>query len=380
MMKRLISMMLALCLIPVGTALAEGEPENKTTEPATVTAQAKGELPSLYETYADKFDFGTAAPQYAFINPKMTEFILKQFNILTPENELKPDSVLNVNGSRRRVKETGDETQVAVHLMAARPLLDFAKKNGLKVHGHVLVWHSQTPEEFFHEGYDTKNPTVSREVMLGRLENYIRDVFEMTESNYPGLIVSWDVLNEAIDDGSSKLRNSNWLKIIGEDFPNRAFEYARKYAPENVKLYYNDYNTAVSIKRAGIEKLLKSLIADGTIDGYGFQMHHKVGSPDMIQIKVAVERIAALGLRLRVSELDIGTSGNSETAFREQADMYANVMKLILSHSEQFDAVQVWGLNDQMSWRSKDYPLLFDAQFEPKPAFWAVIDPYSWGK
>ena len=355
----------------------EGEPEPKPTEPPMVIEEAKEDLPSLKDIYADKFDFGTAVPQMAFSSAKLQVLILQQFNILTPENELKPDSVLDVKESKKLVEETGDETQVAVHLDAARPLLDFAQKYHLKVHGHVLVWHSQTPGAFFHEGYDAKNPQVSRDVMLARLENYIKAVFTVTEEQYPGVIVSWDVLNEAIDDGTNKLRNSNWKKIIGDDYPNYAFAYARKYAPESVKLYYNDYNTAIPGKLAGIVTLLKGLIEDGNIDGYGFQMHHSVGFPSMSQIKAAVERIEQLGLRLRVSELDVGASGNTEAAFKKQAEFYANLMKLLIKHSDSFEAVQVWGLNDQMSWRSKDYPLLFDGKGNPKPAFWAVADPDS---
>ena len=144
-----------------------------------------------------------------------------------------------------------------------------------------------------------------------------------------------------------------------------------------MKLYYNDYNTAIPGKLAGIVTLLKGLIEDGNIDGYGFQMHHSVGFPSMSQIKAAVERIEQLGLRLRVSELDVGASGNTEAAFKKQAAFYANLMKLLIKHSDSFEAVQVWGLNDQMSWRSKDYPLLFDGKGNPKPAFWAVADPDS---
>lgn len=362
MSKKLISLMLALCLITAGSAAAAGE----------IT-----ELPSLKDIYAGQFDFGTAVPQQAFSSAKLKVMILHQFNILTPENELKPDSVLDVAGSRKLAQETGDETQVAVRLTAAKPLLDFAKEYGLKVHGHVLIWHSQTPGALFHEGYDPSGPLVSREVLLGRMENYIRGVLETTEAQYPGVIVSWDVLNEAIDDGTNRLRSSNWLQIIGEDYPNHAFAFARKYAAEGVKLYYNDYNTAVPGKLGGIVVLLKKLMEDGNIDGYGFQMHHSVNFPSMSQIKAAVERIEQLGLRLRVSELDIGAGGNSEAAFRKQAEMYANIMKLLRKHSGSFDAVQVWGLNDGMSWRSKDFPLLFDASDNPKPAFWAVADPDS---
>ena len=355
----------------------EGEPEPKPTPVPMVIEEAEN-VPSLKEIYADKFDFGSAAPRMVFMDKKWTALMQEQFSILTPENEMKPDSVLDVNGSWRLLQETGDETAVAVRFDAAKPLLNFAKDNGLKVHGHVLIWHSQTPESFFHENYDSQKPFVTREVMLGRMENYIKGVFEFLDENYPGVVVSWDVLNEAIDDGSNWLRNSNWRRIIGDDYPNFAYAYARKYAPEGTKLYYNDYNTAVPGKLKGIVRLLQNLIPEGNIDGYGFQMHHNVGFPSIQQIKTAVETIAELNLRLRVSELDVTVGNNSEASFRKQAQYYANVMKILIAHSDQFEAVQVWGLTDLMSWRGTQYPLLFDGRGNPKPAFWAVADPETY--
>ena len=354
----------------------EGEPEPKPTEVPMVIEEAEN-VPSLKEIYADRFDFGSAAPQMVFRDPKWMNLMKEQFSILTPENEMKPDSVLDVTASKKLLEETGDETSVAVHFDAAKALLNFAKNNGLKVHGHVLIWHSQTPEAFFHESYDPKKPFVTREVMLGRMENYIRGVFEYLDANYPGIVVSWDVLNEAIDDGTNWLRNSNWKKIIGEDYPNYAYAYARKYAPEGTKLYYNDYNTAVGGKLRGIVRLLNTLIPEGNIDGYGFQMHHSVSFPSISQIRTAVQTIAELGIRLRVSELDVTVDNNSEASFKKQAKYYADVMKILIDYSDQFEAVQVWGLCDMMSWRGSQFPLLFDGRGNPKPAFWAVADPDS---
>ncbi len=352
----------------------DGLPAPKPTEPPMEIAAVE-DLPSLRDVYAGKFDFGSAAPQQAFRDAGFQKLMIGQFSILTPENELKPDAVLDVTASKRLAKE--DDTAVAVHFSAAQPLLDFAQKNGIKVHGHVLVWHSQTPEAFFHTGYDTNAPLVSREVMLARLDNYIKEVMAYMDTNYPGVVVSWDVVNEAIDDGTNALRKSNWRTVVGDDFVARAFEYARKYAPEGTLLYYNDYNTAVPNKLNGIVKLLETLIPEGNIDGYGFQMHHSVGYPGMELIQNAVERIGGLGLKLRVSELDIGVDNNSETSFRKQADKYAAIMKLLLRYADQVEAVQVWGLTDRMSWRASSFPLLFDGNRNPKPAFWAVADPDS---
>ena len=340
--------------------------------PAPAGGETEAEIPSLKEAYAGKFDFGAAMSQSSLTDLKLRELIIRQFSIMTPGNELKPASLLDINKCRELAKE--DDTAVAVKFTGVKAMLDFAQKNGIKIHGHVLVWHEQTPEAFFHLGYDTKQPFVSREVMLQRLENYIREVLTWTQEKYPGLTVSWDVVNEAIDDGSGWLRKSNWYKVVGEDFVARAFEYARKYAAEGVLLYYNDYNTAYAGKLNGIVRLLNQLIAEGNIDGYGFQMHHSIGEPSMGMITQAVERIAGLGLRLRVSELDITIRNKTEDSLQRQKEKYKAVMELMLRYSDQTEAVQVWGTTDNTSWRAKNYPLLFDKFMDPKPAFYGVLE------
>ena len=352
-----------------------GIPKPKPAEPPMeIPAVAIEDMPSIREAYEGKFDFGVAVPQRAFMDAKLKALMQKQFSILTPENELKPDFVLDVQASKSLVRNTGDETSVAVHFDSAKGVLSFAKANGMKVHGHVLVWHSQTPEEFFHEGYDRSKPQVSREVMLGRLENYIREVLTKTEEMYPGVIVSWDVVNEAIDDGTNWLRKTSpWTRTIGEDHVLRAFEFARKYAPEGVLLYYNDYNTPVPAKLAGITKLLKQLMEEGNIDGYGFQMHYSNNDPSIEQISNAVSQIADLGLKLRVSELDIGAS-MSESGLMQQKARFKEIMQLMLQYADQTEAVQVWGLTDDMSWRTGQYALLFDNNRNPKPAFYGVLE------
>lgn len=330
----------------------------------------EGELPSLKEVYSDRFDVGTCMSGADVRNAARCELVRTQYSIITPENELKPDSVLDVAQSRKLAES--DDTQVAVHFNNAKPLLDFARQNGLKVHGHVLVWHSQTPEEFFHVGYNRSNPYVSREVMLARLDNYIRLVFEYMEQNYPGLIVSWDVVNEAVADGSTALRTSNWTKVVGQDFVCRAFEIADRYAPEGVLLYYNDYSTPYEPKLSGITALLESLVSEGHIDGYGFQTHYSAGDPSVETVKKAFDRIAALGLRLRVSEMDIKVNADTDASREKQAEKYRQLMELYLSY--EMEAVQVWGVCDGTSWIGANYPLPFDAALQPKPAFFAMVE------
>lgn len=332
----------------------------------------EGELPSLKELAAGRFDFGTCISQADVRNSARSQLVRYQYNIITPENELKPDSVLDLTASRRLAKE--DDTAVAVHFSAAMPILNFARDNGIKVHGHVLVWHSQTPEDFFHEGYDRSRPYVTREVMLKRLENYIKGVFEYIDANYPGVFVSWDVANECVADGSSSLRSSNWTKVVGQDFVARAFEYADRYAPDDIKLYYNDYSTPYEPKLTGIEKLLSSLVAEGHIDGYGFQSHYSCGEPSMDAIRKAFKRVSDLGLRLRVSELDIACTADTDTTRAQQAARYGELMKLYLEYADRMEAVQVWGVCDGTSWIREKFPLTFDANLRPKPALISVIN------
>ncbi len=352
----------------------DGEPELAPT-PVPMEIPEVDDMPSLKEIYADRFDIGTCAGGWIGSREDYMDFARSQFSIITPENELKPDSVLDVAASQEKAGE--DDAAVAVRFDAVKPILDFALDSGLKVHGHVLVWHNQTPEAFFHEGYQADAPLVSRELMLARLESYIAQIMTFMDENYPGVVVSWDVVNEAVDDATGELRDSMWLNVVGEDYLARAFELARKYAPEGTLLYYNDYNTAYQPKQDGIVKLLKELMAEGNIDGYGFQMHNAAASPTIEELTAAVERVAALGLRLRVSELDITVDANDEDSFTLQAQVYADVMKLLSTHADQIEAVQFWGMTDNMSWRGSQYPLLFDANRNPKPAFWAVADPDS---
>ena len=329
-------------------------------------------LPSLQALYAEHFDVGCAVNGMALRDQKRMDFCAAQFGIMTHENELKPDSVLDLRESRKLAKK--DQTAVALSFRAAKPLLDFCRKNGLKVHGHVLVWHSQTPEAFFHEDYDEKKPYVTREVMLGRMENYIRQALAYMEENYPGVVVSWDVVNEAVDDGTGRLRQSNWTKVIGEDFVNRAFEYARRYAPEGTQLYYNDYSTPYQPKLAGICTLLDSLVAEGNIDGYGFQAHYAVDTPQSSMVSAAMKLITDKGLRLRVSEMDVTVSESSETQYNLQAFRYADLFRVFLTYAEYIDAVQFWGVTDDQSWKASGYPLLFDGRRQPKRAFWSLVN------
>ena len=339
----------------------------------------KAGIPSLKEVYAPYFVFGTAVTGNEVLDAARMEFYKSQFDLFTPGNEMKPDALINIAACKSAVRKTGDETVVEVKFDRCKPLLDWAQENGVKVHGHTLIWHSQTPKQFFHEGYNSSSPLVSREVMLARMENYIKQVLTWTEEHYPGVIVSWDVVNEAAADSGRQLRQSNWTKVVGEDFINRAFEYARKYAAPHVKLFYNDYNSEMTMKNLVIRDILSSLIADGTVDGYGFQSHYSTSS-SLFYIGVAWDTVAKLTLndgtpiRLRVSELDVGIPANTESNWKTQARFYEDLFEIYRKHADQIDAVHTWGTTDDLSWRRENYPLLFDGQSQPKLAFDAITD------
>lgn len=368
-LKKAVILCIALILTLCFTFSAFGE------EQQTEYGQYPLELPSLKDAYAGHFLFGTAVGSMELKSPKRMAFYANQFNIMTAGNEMKPDALFDKFNTLKAYKETGDETVIKIRLVSAKPLLDFCWQNGIPVHGHTLLWHNQTPEELFHMGYDVSQPLASREIMLARMENYIREVMEMTERLYPGLIISWDVVNEAIDDSTGKLRtNVNWYKTVGPDYVSKAFEFARKYAREGVLLCYNDYNTTNSPKQSGIMNLLAELAAEGNIDCYGFQSHYSMNTASAKAVEKAFDKVIAMGLKIRVSELDITINGKTDANLRMQANRYRDLMELYIRYDEHIVAVHTWGGTDDTSWRTAQYPLLFGAFGQPKPAYWAVLE------
>lgn len=347
------------------------------------SAELQMDLPSLKDVYSEDFPIGCAVPLSVFSDDKLIEFLGNQYNTFTHENELKPENVLDLEECRARAAQ-GDETHPAINIEKALPLLNFAKENGYTVNGHVLVWSQQTPEAFFREGYDLNGKLVDKETMSQRLENYIAAVFEAVYKDYTGVVMSWDVVNEAISDSNGKLRPSKaedpengnlWMDTIGEDYVMKAFTYARKYAPSGVKLIYNDYSVPYEPKLTGIYELVSGLNEKGIIDGVGFQAHYQMANPAVQQVTAAMQKFIDLGLKIRVTELDIEAADNSDEEMMKQAKRYASLMSAFQQYSDYIDAVVIWGISDGTSWKADQYPLLFNADMQPKYAFWALTDP-----
>lgn len=336
-----------------------------------VTAQDKNLsqlTQSLCEKYKSFFPIG-AAVSPRILKSADSMLIISQYNSLVPENHMKPMWI--------QPKENEFKFENADYIVA------FAKRHRMKMRGHTLVWHNQTPQWFFKEG----DQTGSKEVLKERMKKHIQTVM----SRYKDDVYAWDVVNEAISDQTGEyLRTSSpWYKILGEDYLEMAFRYAREAAP-NAKLFYNDYNTCFPEKRGNIIKLIKSLQAKGIkIDGIGMQGHWKIGSPTKEQIETTIDQFAALGLTVQITELDVSVYQSDQDKQvemtpeleQQQADYYQMCFEVFRAKKDKISGLTFWGAADNTTWLNnfpvfnrKNYPLLFDTKLQPKKAFFQVVN------
>lgn len=349
------------------------------------------DIASLKDAYSDYFKIGCACAGSEFAQGATKDLIKKHYNSLTLGNELKPDSVLDQTLSQKYVAETGDDTMPQISLNEADEMLKFAGENKIPVRGHVLVWHSQTPDWFFKENFDPNGAWVSKDKMTKRLENYIKTVMETLKKDYPDVeFYAWDVVNEAASDagtirdaGSNNEVNgqSAWVKVYGDQsYIPLAFEFAKKYAPAGCKLFYNDYNEYSPNKQAYIiSDILKPLVEKNLIDGVGMQSHISMSYPTIDLYKSAMQQYADLGLEIQVTELDVSEKSNEYADQLALAQRYQDVFKMYKEMKDSgvnLSAVVLWGITDSTSWIG-GYPLLFDKDYQAKPSYYAVIDTDS---
>jgi endo-1,4-beta-xylanase len=335
-------------------------------------AQSAKGLKDYYRKY---FPIGVAVSVNT-LNGDQGKLLLSQFNSITPENAMKMGPI------------HPEENRYNWH--DADSIVNFAQKQGLKVRGHNLCWHEQTPNWLFK---DAEGKPVSKEVLLKRLKDHITTVV----NRYKGKIYAWDVVNEAIDDDSTKfLRNSTWYKICGEDFITKAFEYAHEADPKAM-LYYNDYNTERPQKRERVYKLLKKLVDAGVpINGVGLQAHWSLYEPTPTELRTAIKQFSSLGLKIQFTEVDISIfpweknsrqlkSGEvgvlTPELEKKQMDKYAEVFKIFREYKKVITGVTFWNLSDRYTWLDeypvkgrKNFPLLFDQNLQPKKAYWSVVN------
>ena len=333
----------------------------------------------LKTAFKDRFKMGAAISRVNLETPAHTRLLLDQYNSFTCENDMKPMYFLDSEANRSEPEKYNLEPKLQFDF--AIPYLEFAKKNGIGMRGHTLVWHGQTPRWFFYKNYDEFAGFADRDTMIARLDGYIKGVLTFVQENYPGVIYAWDVVNEAINDGD--FRKSLWTQTIGNDFIIKAFESARKYAAPGVSLLYNDYNTYEDWKRdLIIEKILKPLKEKGLIDGMGMQSHLLMDTPTMEEYKTALYMYGELGLEVQLTELDIHNADPSEESMKALADRYAELFSILVKAKDEgkanITAVTIWNLRDEDSWlsgfrRETSHPLLFEGKAKAKEAYYSVL-------
>ncbi len=329
------------------------------------------DLTPIKTKYQDDFLIGNAISATDLEGTRL-ELLKMHHNVVTAENAMKPDATQAVQGT----------------FTWADSLVDKAISEGLQVHGHVLVWHQQTPAWM-----TTSNGTpLSREDALDNMKTHIRTVME----HYGDKVISWDVVNEAMNDNppnptdwQASLRTSPWKTAIGDDYVEQAFLAAREVLnahPEwDIKLYYNDYNDDNQSKATAIYNMVKAINdkyaltnpGQKLIDGVGMQAHYNINTkPD--NVKASLERFISLGVEVSVTELDV-TAGSGGTITEQQAIaqgyLYAKLFQIYKEHAANIARVTFWGLNDATSWRNDQPPLPFDNNLQAKPAYYGVIDP-----
>lgn len=351
--------------------------EDKTDTPAIPSKTA--DYPSLKEVFADDFYFGTAVSANQIFDIDYSYLIAEQFSSMTCENEMKPDALLDFDTSVSDLDKYQESP--AVHFDRCIDQIEFAKAHDMKMRGHTLVWYSQTPDWLFYKDYDVNGELADRDLMLKRMENYIKSVFEWVDSEYPGLFYAWDVVNEAASDSGSAKRDCLWLQTIGDDYIEKAFEYARKYQPEGVKLYYNDYNSFQFNKQMAILDFLEPIAEAGNIDGMGMQSHIGMWC-DVNSYAEAVRRYHdKLGVEISITELDI-SKDESEDWEQKQGDYakkYMDMILLLKAEGVPIESFTVWGITDSQSWKMQERPLFFTGNLEPKSSFYGLIEAKEGG-
>jgi len=347
---------------------------------------AQGSEPVLKDAFAKQFLMGAALNDDVVSgkDPGAAAIVEKHFNTITPENVMKW-ALIHPEPNK-------------YDFAAADRFVEFGQKHKMFIVGHTLVWQNQIPDGAFR---DDSNNLLGRDAMLGRMKDHIATVV----GRYKGKVNGWDVVNEALSD-SGPLRKTKWVETVGEDFIQKAFEYAHEADP-NAELYYNDFSLDKPAKREATVRLAKDLKAKGLrIDGVGIQGHWGMNYPSREDLEAFINAVAALGVKVMITEMDIdilpsatqyrGADINVRVELRKElnpyvdglpddmqqklSDRYTELFSILVKNADKVDRVTFWGVYDKTSWLNNypvrgrtNYPLLFDRDYKPKPAFDAVI-------
>jgi endo-1,4-beta-xylanase len=351
--------------------------------PSTSTAASGG----LKTAFRDAFLVGAALNprQFGEQDSASVALITREFNSISPENVLKWEVVHPAPGR--------------YDFGPADRYVQFGQRHGMFVIGHTLVWHSQVPRWVFQ---DAQGQPLSRDQLVERLRDHINTVV----GRYRGRIRGWDVVNEALNEDGT-LRETPWLRIIGPDYLQLAFQFAHQADPA-AELYYNDYSLENPAKREGAVRLVRSLLEHGVpVHAIGTQEHLKLRAPSAAAVDSTIRAFAALGVKVNVTELDIDLlppavrGGGADVSMRAAADpalnpyaaglpdslqealaqRYEDLFRVYLANKDAVERVTFWGVGDADSWLNgwpvrgrTAYPLLFDRALRPKPAYTRVMN------
>lgn len=366
-MKQLISLSILFLITLLFYSCDRDDPPAVITRPSNITEynQVSEGLKDYY-TQPEYFDMGVAIPASFVDNTIKAGLIKRHFNSITSENDMKWSSLQPVEGT--------------FNYTNADKIVSFAVENGLKVRGHCLIWHNQSPSWIFSDGASS----ASKELVLQRLRTHITAVM----THFKGKVYAWDVVNEAIDDGTATYRASKWYTTCGEDYILEAFRAARAADPAAL-LIYNDYTAIDPVKRDKIYNLLVKLKEEDLVDGVGLQGHWNISYPSNPLINDAFSKYSSLGLEIQITEMDVSvyTSNSApETEYTAETEeqlaiAYGRFFISFRLFRDPITSVTFWGLADDRTWLDnfpvtgrKNYPLLFDTNLNPKKAYFEIID------
>jgi endo-1,4-beta-xylanase len=357
---------------------------------AVITIACNNNKPvTLKDSFKDDFYVGAAISSLRLINPDSAktelDVVKDQFSTITNENALKWERI--------------HPTLNVFNFDTADAYVNFGEQNKMFIIGHCMVWHAQTPDWVFQ---DSTGKDLTRDALLARLKNHISTIM----GRYKGRIQGYDVVNEALNEDGT-YRKTKWYNIIGEDYIEKAFEYAHE-ADSAVELYYNDYNIEQPAKREGAIKIIKSLQAKGLkISGVGIQGHYHLDTPSLKDIDESITAFGQTGVKVMFTEVDINVlprpenltgadvseyfkltkennpypAGLPDSVELQLANRYADFFKIFVKHKDIVDRVTFWGINDRDSWLNgwpipgrTNYPLVFDRKNQPKKAFYSIIE------
>jgi endo-1,4-beta-xylanase len=364
------------------------------------------DVPALKNVFAKDFYVGCLL-SYAHIGFSTDPYVSGQSNVVDtngghlikyhmnsmgPGNNMKPQYTVDLTGSASAYKTAItqlDKDSINIHpivkfngnLIAQ---LNWAQRQGFKMRGHTLVWYSQTPGTgFFRVSYSVDSTRLTKDVMTARMENYIKEVIRQLHEGWPGLLLAFDVVNEAINDGTGTDRTAGneWYTTFGDNtYIMKAFEFARKYTVQygetQIKLYYNDYNTHDASKANGIVRICGPIFRAGYLDGIGMQEHDAIATPTATQWRASYAKFDTVCSEMAVTEFDVKPDSYTTAGLTAQANQVGALVKCFLGKSYRSGRGKIVnftkdGLNDRYTFVPNSS--FWDSTDHCKPAFYAAV-------